>query len=175
MAITKPFNLKGWIEENRHLLRPPVGNQQVYKGNQDYIVMVVGGPNARKDYHYNESEEFFYQVEGDIVLKIIQDGKPVDVPIKEGEIFLLPPKVPHSPQRKANTVGLVIERYRREGEKDGFIWFCESCNHKLYEEYFEMTDIVKQLPVVMKTFYDSEALRTCTECGTIMQQPTPAK
>jgi 3-hydroxyanthranilate 3,4-dioxygenase len=175
MSITRPFNFKGWIEENRHLLKPPVGNQQVYKGNKDYIVMVVGGPNARKDYHYNESEEFFFQVEGDIVLKIIEDGKPVDVPIKEGEIFLLPPKVPHSPQRKANTVGLVIERYRREGEKDGFIWFCENCNHKLYEEYFAMTDIVKQLPVVMKNFYDSEALRTCTECGTVMQLPTPAQ
>lgn len=175
MSITKPFNFKGWIEENRHLLKPPVGNQQVYKGNKDYIVMVVGGPNARKDYHYNESEEFFYQVEGDIVLKIIEEGQPVDIPIKEGEIFLLPPRVPHSPQRKANTVGLVIERYRREGEKDGFMWFCESCNHKLYEEYFDLTDIVKQLPVVMKTFYDSEALRTCTECGAVMQPPTPAQ
>lgn len=171
MSITRPFNFKQWIDEHRHLLKPPVGNQQIYKDNKDYIVMVVGGPNARKDYHYNESEEFFFQVEGDIVLKIIEDGQPVDIPIKEGEIFLLPPKVPHSPQRKANTVGLVIERYRRDGEKDGFMWFCENCNHKLYEEYFDLTDIVKQLPVVMKTFYDSEDLRTCKECGTVMQPP----
>ncbi|SFE96574.1 3-hydroxyanthranilate 3,4-dioxygenase [Thermoflexibacter ruber] len=173
MAITRPFNFKQWIDEHRHLLKPPVGNQQVYKGNNDYIVMVVGGPNARKDYHYNESEEFFYQVEGDITLKIIEDGQPVDIPIKEGEIFLLPPKVPHSPQRKANTVGLVIERYRREGEKDGFMWFCEKCHQKLYEEYFELTDIVKQLPVVMKKFYDSEDLRTCKQCGAVMQPPQP--
>ncbi len=173
MSIARPFNFKQWIEEHRHLLKPPVGNQQVYKGNKDYIVMVVGGPNARKDYHYNESEEFFYQVEGDITLQLIEDGQPVEVPIKEGEIFLLPPRVPHSPQRKANTIGLVIERYRREGEKDGFMWFCENCNHKLYEEYFDLTDIVKQLPVVMKTFYESEALRTCTECGTVMQPPKP--
>jgi 3-hydroxyanthranilate 3,4-dioxygenase len=171
MAITRPFNFKQWIDEHRHLLKPPVGNQQVYKGNSDYIVMVVGGPNARKDYHYNESEEFFYQVEGDIILKIIEEGQPVDIPIKEGEIFLLPPKVPHSPQRKANTIGLVIERYRREGEKDGFMWFCEKCHQKLYEEYFELTDIVKQLPVVMKKFYDSEDLRTCKYCGTVMQPP----
>ncbi len=173
MAITRPFNFKQWIDEHRHLLKPPVGNQQVYKGNSDYIVMVVGGPNARKDYHYNESEEFFYQVEGDITLKIIEEGQPVDIPIKEGEIFLLPPKVPHSPQRKANTIGLVIERYRREGEKDGFMWFCEKCHQKLYEEYFELTDIVKQLPVVMKKFYDSEDLRTCKHCGTVMQPPQP--
>ncbi|MCU0392207.1 MAG: 3-hydroxyanthranilate 3,4-dioxygenase, partial [Thermoflexibacter sp.] len=122
---------------------------------------------------YNESEEFFYQVEGDITLKIIEDGLPIDIPIKEGEIFLLPPKVPHSPQRKANTVGLVIERYRKDGEKDGFMWFCEYCHHKLYEEYFDLTDIVKQLPLVMKKFYDSEELRTCSNCGKIMQPPQP--
>jgi 3-hydroxyanthranilate 3,4-dioxygenase len=173
MSIARPFNFKQWIDEHRHLLKPPVGNQQVYKDNKDYIVMVVGGPNARKDYHYNESEEFFYQVEGDITLKIIEDGQPVDVPIKEGEIFLLPPRVPHSPQRKANTIGMVIERYRREGEKDGFLWFCENCNYKLYEEYFDLTDIVTQLPIVMKKFYNSSELRTCTACGTVMLPPTP--
>lgn len=171
MAIQRPFNFKKWIDDNRELLKPPVGNQQVYKANDDFIVMVVGGPNARKDYHYNEGEEFFYQLEGNIVLKIMEDGKPVDVPINEGEIFLLPPKVPHSPQRTAGSVGLVIERYRKGHEKDGFIWFCENCNHKLYEEYFELTDIVKQLPEVMKTYYNSEELRTCKKCGTTMEKP----
>jgi 3-hydroxyanthranilate 3,4-dioxygenase len=148
-----------------------VGNQQVYLENDDFIVMVVGGPNSRKDYHYDEGEEFFYQLEGDIVLKIVEDGKQVDIPIREGEIFLLPPKVPHSPQRSAGSIGLVIERYRREGEKDGLMWFCESCDHKLYEEYFEMTDIVKQLPEVMERFHSSEELRTCNKCGTIMEKP----
>lgn len=171
MPVQRPFNFKKWIDENRHLLKPPVGNAQVYKGNEDYIVMVVGGPNSRKDYHYNESEEFFYQLEGDVVVKIIEDGKPVDIEIKEGEIFLLPGKTPHSPQRPANTVGLVIERYRRPGEQDGFLWFCENCGNKLYEEYFEMTDIVKQLPVVMERFYSSEDLRTCKKCGTVMEPP----
>lgn len=169
--ITRPFNIKKWIDENRHLLKPPVGNQQVYKGNDDFIVMVVGGPNNRKDYHWEEGEEFFYQLEGNIVVKIIEDGKPVDIHINEGEIFLLPPRVPHSPQRPANSVGLVIERYRKEGEKDGFLWYCESCNHKLYEEYFALTDIVTQLPKVMQTFYDSEDLRTCKNCGMMMQKP----
>lgn len=171
MAITRPFNFKGWIDENRHLLKPPVGNQQVYKGNDDYIVMVVGGPNSRKDYHYNETEEFFYQVEGDINVRIIEDGKPVDIPIKEGEIFLLPPKVPHSPQRPAGSVGLVMELYRKHGEKDGFLWFCENCNHKLYEEYFDLTDIVKQLPPIMERFYQSEENLTCNNCGTVMMPP----
>lgn len=171
MAIRRPFNFQKWIDDNRHLLKPPVGNQQVYLENDDFIVMVVGGPNSRKDYHYNEGEELFYQIEGDIVLKIIEDGKPVDIEIKEGDMFLLPPKVPHSPQRKANTIGLVIERYRKPGENDGFQWYCESCDEKLYEEYFPMTDIVKQLPEMMKNYYSSEELRTCKKCGTVMQPP----
>lgn len=171
MSIRKPFNFQQWIEDHRHLLKPPVGNQQVYLENDDFIVMVVGGPNARKDYHYNKGEELFYQLEGDIVLKIIEDGKPVEIEIKEGEMFLLPPEVPHSPQRKADTVGLVIERYRKQGELDGFQWYCENCSEKLYEEYFEMTDIVKQLPEVMKTFYNSEKHRTCDKCGSVMAPP----
>ncbi|MBF9253232.1 3-hydroxyanthranilate 3,4-dioxygenase [Pontibacter sp. 172403-2] len=171
MPLQRPFNFKKWIDENRHLLKPPVGNQQVYKGNDDFIVMVVGGPNARKDYHYDEGEEFFYQLEGDIVLKVIEDGKPVDIPIREGEIFLLPARTPHSPQRPANTVGLVMERYRKEGELDGFLWFCENCGNKLYEEYAEVTDIVKQLPVIMNNFWQSEEHRTCSNCGTVMQPP----
>lgn len=175
MAIQRAFNFKKWIDENRHLLKPPVGNQQVYKGNDDFIVMVVGGPNSRKDYHYNEGEEFYYQVEGDIVLKIIEDGKPVDIPIKEGDIFLLPPRTPHSPQRPANTVGLVMELYRSESEKDACIWFCENCGNKLYEEAFMMTDIVKQLPIVMNNFYSNLDLRTCKKCGTVMEPPVPAK
>ncbi|MBK0404214.1 3-hydroxyanthranilate 3,4-dioxygenase [Adhaeribacter sp. BT258] len=175
MAVAAPFNFKKWIDENRHLLKPPVGNQQVYKDNKDFIVMVVGGPNSRKDYHYNEGEEFFYQLEGDIQVKIIENDKPRTIDIKEGDIFLLPGGVPHSPQRPANTVGLVIERYRQDGEKDGFIWLCENCDNKLYEEYFEMTDIVKQLPEVMKNFYGDVEKRTCKKCGTVMEPPQPPK
>jgi 3-hydroxyanthranilate 3,4-dioxygenase len=171
MSFTPPFNIKKWIEENRHLLKPPVGNRQVFKGNDDFIVMVVGGPNSRKDFHYNEGEEFFYQLEGDINVRIMQDGKPVDIPIQEGEIFLLPPRTPHLPQRKANTIGLVIERYRKAHEKDGCMWFCENCNHKLYEEFFALTDIVTQLPLVMEKFYASAELRTCKSCGTVMEPP----
>lgn len=170
MSVAKPFNFKKWIDDNRHLLKPPVGNQQVYKGNEDFIVMVVGGPNSRKDYHYDEGEEFFYQLEGDIVLKIIEDGLPKDIEIKEGEIFLLPAKVPHSPRRPANTIGLVMERYRRPGEKDGFIWHCENCGNRLHEEYVELTDIVSQLPPIMERFWSNADLRTCKKCGTYMEK-----
>jgi 3-hydroxyanthranilate 3,4-dioxygenase len=175
MAVARPFNFQKWIDEHRHLLKPPVGNAQVFKDNQDFIVMVVGGPNSRKDFHYDEGEEFFYQIQGDINVRIIEDGKPVDVPVREGEIFLLPAKVPHLPQRPANTIGMVIERYRQPGELDGFLWFCENCGYKLYEEYLEVTDIVKQLPVVMGNFYASPEKRTCNKCGTVMEPPTPPK
>ncbi len=170
MAIQNPFSFKKWIDENRHLLKPPVGNRQVYVGNNDFIVMVVGGPNSRKDFHYNETEEFFYQLEGDIVLRIVEEGKIRDLSIKEGEIFLLPAKVPHSPQRPANTIGLVMELNRNHGEKDGFMWFCENCNEKLYEEYLTLTDIVKQLPPIMNRFYES-GHTTCQKCGDKMQKP----
>ncbi len=169
MKIAPPFNVNKWIDEHRHLLKPPIGNKQVYLENEDYIVMVVGGPNGRKDYHYEDGEELFYQLEGDITLKIINtDGTPEDISIKEGEMFLLPPRIPHSPQRPANTIGLVIERYRKPGEEDKLMWFCESCNHKLHEASFEMKDIVNQLPVVMNNFMDSEAMRTCDACGEVM-------
>ncbi len=170
MAITRPFNFKTWIDEHRHLLKPPVGNMQVYQ-DADFIVMVVGGPNSRKDYHYNEGEEFFYQLEGDITVKIIEDGKPVDISIKEGDIFLLPPQTPHSPQRGADTVGLVIERKRDEKEFDAFMWFCENCGNKLYEEFLKLDDIVAQLPPLFKRFYSSEELRTCKNCGEILNPP----
>ena len=175
MSIQRAFSFKKWIDDNRHLLKPPVGNQVVYTPNQDFIVMVVGGPNSRKDYHYNETEEFFYQLEGDINVKIIEDGKPADIHIKEGEIFLLPARVPHSPQRNANTIGLVMEVQRRPGMKDGFHWYCEKCNNLLHEEYFTLEDITTQFPVIMKRFYDSLDMRTCKKCGTIMEPPIPVQ
>ena len=170
MSITRPFNFKKWIDENRHLLKPPVNNKVVYK-DAEFIVMVVGGPNSRKDYHYNESEEFFYQLEGNVMVKIQENGKEVEVPIHEGDIFLLPPRVPHNPVRFEGTIGLVMERRRRNGEKDGLMWFCEKCNTKLHEEYFELNDITSQFQLVFEKFYNSDDLRTCKSCGHKMDPP----
>lgn len=175
MAVIPPFNLNKWIEENRHLLKPPVGNASVYKNAGDFIVMVVGGPNNRKDFHYNESEELFYQLEGDVVVRIQDEGVIKDISIRQGDMFLLPAKVPHSPQRGPNTVGLVIEKVRQGEEIDGFLWFCEHCHEKLYEEYLKVTDIVAQLPPVMARFYEDADKRTCKKCGTVMEPPTPKK
>jgi 3-hydroxyanthranilate 3,4-dioxygenase len=171
MAVTKPFNFKKWIDEHRHLLKPPVMNEVVYKDTDDFIVMVVGGPNKRKDFHYNETEEFFYQLEGNIVVKILDDGKIVDMPINQGDIFLLPSRTPHSPRRTEGSVGLVMEINRPKDVLDAFMWFCENCSNKLYEEKIRVDDIVKDLPRVMDRFYSSEELRTCKNCGTVMEPP----
>lgn len=165
------FNFQRWIDANRHLLKPPVGNKCLFSDG-DFIVMVVGGPNARKDYHVDPGEEFFYQLEGDMVLKTMQSGAPVEVPIRQGEILLLPALVPHSPQRQANTVGLVIERRRHPGERDGFQWYCENCNHLLYEEFVELTNIETQFPPIFERFFASKEQRTCSRCGTVMERKT---
>jgi 3-hydroxyanthranilate 3,4-dioxygenase len=168
--IRRPFNLTKWIEENRHLLQPPVSNKNLYVESGDYIVMIVGGPNARKDYHYNETEELFYQIEGDIVVGIQEEGKAVDVEIKAGEMFLLPAHVPHQPRRGANTVGLVIEVKRADREfKDGLMWFCEQCNHPLWESKFVLKDIERDFISRFKEFYGSTELRTCKSCGHVME------
>ena len=167
MKSLTAFNFKQWIDDHRDQLKPPVMNQQVFEEN-DFIVMVVGGPNSRTDYHYDEGPEFFHQLEGEMLLKTIQDGKRVDIPIRAGEILLLPPKVPHSPQRFENSVGLVVERKRLPEELDGFMWYCDNCDHKLYEEYLYVDDIVGQLPPVFDRFYGSAENRTCDQCGTVM-------
>jgi 3-hydroxyanthranilate 3,4-dioxygenase len=165
-----PFNIQSWIDENRDLLKPPVGNKSLYKEAGDFIVMVVGGPNARKDYHYNESEEFFYQLEGDVTVRIQHEGKAKDIEIKEGEIFLLPANTPHSPIRGENTVGLVIERVRTGTDlTDGLFWYCEKCNTELKNYRFKLDNIEKDFLPRFKEFYTSEELRTCKNCGHVME------
>jgi 3-hydroxyanthranilate 3,4-dioxygenase len=165
----KAINFQQWIDDHRDVLKPPVCNKLVFE-DAELIVMVVGGPNARKDYHYDEGEEFFYQVEGEMLLKTMQDGKPVDIPIKAGEVFLLPARVPHSPVRFANSVGLVIDRKRLAGEQDGLMWFCEQCHSKLYEEYFQLKNIEKDFPPVFDRFFGSAENRTCKSCGAVMEK-----
>ena len=154
------------------MLQPPVGAHQIYTGNDDYIVIVVGGPNGRKDYHWEDGEELFYQIEGDVHVNIInEDGTPERIDIKEGEMFLLPPRVPHSPQRPAGTVGLVIERKRRRGEYDKLMWYCENCNTQLHEASFKLKNLGKQIKGAIEDFMASEAHRTCKNCGTVMEKP----
>lgn len=165
-TFAMPLNLQAWIENHRELLKPPVCNKQVFE-HDDYIVMIVGGPNNRADYHYNETPELFYQLEGEMVLKIIEDGEFKDIPIKAGEIFMLPGKVLHSPQRMENSIGMVVEQKRAEGQKDALLWFCPACRNPLYKEEFSLENIETDLPVVFKNFFDNSENCTCSKCGTV--------
>ena len=170
MKSLTAFNLADWIDRHRRQLKPPVCNRQVFE-EDDFIVMIVGGPNSRKDYHVDEGPELFYQIEGDMLLRVVDDGERREIRIAEGEMLLLPPRVPHSPRRFQDTVGLVIERKRLEHELDGFLWFCDHCNNKLYEETVYVDDIVNQLPKIFDRFYQSIDNRRCQECGAVMPLP----
>lgn len=161
--MMQPFNLRAWIDEHRHLLKPPVGNSLIW--NSDFMVMIVGGPNQRSDFHVNPGEELYYQVEGDITLRTMTDGKITDILIRQGDIFLLPANVPHSPQRPANTVGLVIEQKRRETEMDHMQWFCPKCGAVVYDAGVHVVDLAKQIKPVIDRFKQDTVLRTCKQCG----------
>ncbi|HUA51354.1 MAG TPA: 3-hydroxyanthranilate 3,4-dioxygenase [Candidatus Sulfotelmatobacter sp.] len=161
------INLQRWIEEHRDLLKPPVGNAQIWR-DADFIVTVVGGPNQRTDYHDDPYEEFFYQLKGNMRLRVIENGRPTDVPIDEGGIFLLPPHVRHSPQRpEPGSVGLVIERTRPAGVIDGFEWYCPSCHGLVHRVEVQLRSIVDDLPPLFARFYDSPDLRKCKSCGAV--------
>lgn len=169
MAIAAPFNLQKWIDEHRHELKPPVGNRNLYQEAGDYIVMIVAGPNARKDFHYNETEELFYQLEGDITVTIQEDGKARPITIRQGEMFLLPARVPHSPSRPAGTIGLVIECKRKPADTDGLEWYCEKCNAPLHKYRFHLENIEKDFFPRFKEYYTSAEMRTCDNCGHLME------
>jgi len=168
-TYSMPINLPNWINEHREFLKPPVCNKQVFE-QDDYIVMIVGGPNNRTDYHYNETPELFYQLEGEMVLRVI-DGDCADansfkdIPIKAGELFMLPPKMLHSPQRFANSVGLVVEQKRGSAQFDALVWFCPDCHTQLYRESFALANIEQDLPKVFNNFYQHEQHCTCRQCG----------
>jgi 3-hydroxyanthranilate 3,4-dioxygenase len=170
MSKLAAFNLQGWIDEHRHLLKPPVGNAIVWE-DTEFIIMIVGGPNRRNDYHIDPAEEFFYQLEGDMILKVMEEDGPRDIPIREGEVLLLPADVPHSPQRVANTVGLVVERRRNAGEIDHLRWYCEGCNQVLHDATLHVENLATQLTPIIESFYGDEALRTCRTCQAVLQPP----
>jgi 3-hydroxyanthranilate 3,4-dioxygenase len=165
MPLLPPINLQAWIEENRALLQPPVGNVCLH--NSQFLVMVVGGPNARPDYHINPGEELFYQVHGDIVLRVIDNGSPRDVAIRQGELFLLPAGVPHSPQRPAGTVGLVVEQPKAHTEDHHLRWFCPKCGAVLHDVAFQPIDLGKQIKAMLGEFKGNEELRRCKQCGAV--------
>jgi 3-hydroxyanthranilate 3,4-dioxygenase len=173
-TVLPPINLMKWVEENRDRLRPPVGNQYLYDG-EGLFVMVIGGPNARNDFHMTNSEEYFFQLKGDIVVRIIEDGKIKDVPVREGETFFIPGGVPHSPTRPPNTIGVVVELRRPPGETEHLQFYCESCGKLVYDKEFDCADIVEHFSRAMEEFWADPKLSTCQACGARVKKPTPIK
>ncbi|KAF2221866.1 3-hydroxyanthranilic acid dioxygenase-domain-containing protein [Elsinoe ampelina] len=171
-ALLPPLNLPKWLSENSHLLKPPINNYCVH--SDPMTVMIVGGPNARTDYHINSTPEFFYQYKGRMLLKTVQDGAFRDVYIDEGEMFLLPGNTPHNPVRFADTVGVVIEQPRPEGEVDRLRWYCQGCGEKVHEDAFVCTDLGTQIKEAVQAFEKREDLRKCSNCGEVCDvKPKP--
>ena len=164
----KAFNFQKWIEDNKDKFKPPVGNAQVWEDGE-MMVTVVGGPNQRRDYHDDPTEEFFYQLTGTIVLRLMPTPgeAPLEVHINEGEIFLLPKHLRHSPQRPAGSLGVVIEVPRPEGSLDAFEWYCPNCHQLVHRAEVKLNSIVRDLPPLFEKFYGNESLRKCKHCGTI--------
>jgi 3-hydroxyanthranilate 3,4-dioxygenase len=168
-----PINFAKWIEASKHLLKPPVGNQYLYCG-EDFIVMVIGGPNTRNDFHVNTTEEWFYQVKGDIAVRVREGGKMRDVVIREGETWLCPALLPHRPQRPAETIGLVIEAQRPPGDKDHLVFYCDKCGELVHDAEFLMNDIVVHFAKIMEEFWSGPvSARTCRACGTVVEKAGP--
>ncbi|KAL2048746.1 hypothetical protein ABVK25_010998 [Lepraria finkii] len=161
--LSSPLNMPKWLEENSYLLKPPINNYCVY--NKDVTVMIVGGPNARSDYHINETAEWFYQYKGSMILKVVDEGDFRDIPIREGEMFLLPPNIPHNPVRFADTVGIVLEQPRPAESKDRLRWYCQNCREIVNEEAFHCTDLGTQIKEAVNGFKASDEKRKCKKCG----------
>ncbi len=163
-----PLNFQRWLDENAHLLKPPVGNQQIWKDG-DFMVTVVGGPNGRSDFHDDPLEEFFYQFKGNAYLLMWDRGRYERVDLKEGDIFLMSPHVLHSPQRpEPGSLCLVIERQRPKGELDAFQWSCAHCGEPIQRHEVLLQSIVDDLPPLYERFYaSSEEERRCSGCGEV--------
>lgn len=172
MSVMPPLDLMNWIRDHAAEFKPPVSNKYLYRG-QDFFVMIIGGPNARNDFHITDSEEFFYQIQGDVSVRTREEGRIVEHRIREGEVFFIPPRVPHSPQRGPNTLGLVVERVRPPTETEHIVWYCEKCGDVVHDLEFLCKDIVDHFRDAMEAFWKDDARRTCKRCGTKVDKPGP--
>lgn len=172
--VAAPINIQRWIEENKHLMKPPVANKYLYDG-QDFFVMIIVGPNARNDFHVTRSEEFFHQLKGNIVVRVREESGIRDIPLREGETLFIPGGVPHSPVRGPNTIGLVVERRRPAGETEHLVFYCEKCHELVKDLEFDCKDIVVHFRQAMEDFWADPKLSTCKRCGTRVTKPVPPR
>ena len=166
MDFLSTYHLRRWVEENKNLFSPPQKTNRLLVHHKDFLVMILRGPNVRLDFHIEPGEEFFYQIEGGIELHLKPEREKREVvKIGEGEIFLCPGNVPHSPRRPANTWGLVIERKRKPEEKEEFVWFCEKCDEKVLHSTVAQGDVGHQVTKIYEAFNADDIIRTCKACG----------
>ena len=161
-----------WIEDNRESFEPPVGNRVIWEDSQ-FTAMIIRGPNARRDFHVDPSDEIFYMLKGDMVLEYMQDGRRHDQVIREGEIMLMPALTPHAPHRPAGTWGLVVEIKRKPHETESLLWFCERCDAPLHEATMHVADIERELKAAIESFDASVERRTCQRCGYVQPEKPP--
>jgi 3-hydroxyanthranilate 3,4-dioxygenase len=182
------YHLESWYQANEHLFSPPVCNKLMHK--KQLSVMFVGGPNTRTDFHIEEGSEFFWMVKGNMQLPTIQQGKLKVVHIREGEVFLLPSRVPHSPQRPETgrydrrcfccvclfilffkpppdrSLGLVVERERYKEsdppELDCLRYYVDfaTCETVLWERFFHCWDLGRDLVPVVQAYFASDEYKT---------------
>jgi len=163
-----PIDFTAWLAENGPLLKPPVSNREMFPGHSDFIIMIVGGPNQRTDYHVDPYEEFFYQIKGNMHLNVITDDGPARIDIREGEMWMLPRNMPHSPQRpEAGSIGMVVERIREQGTTERFQWYCPECGTKVHDVEVQLNDIAVDMPPIFDAFHANVEARTCSSCGVL--------
>ena len=162
-----------WIEDNRAAFEPPVGNKVIWEDSQ-FTAMVIRGPNARRDFHVDPSDEIFYMLKGDMVLEYLEDGQRRVRTIREGEMFLVPALTPHSPHRPPDTWGLVVEITRGVTQTESLLWLCERCDAKLHEVTMHVADIERELRTAIESFDASRELRACPKCGHVQSDRAPA-
>jgi len=166
------FDLWDWVEQNRHAFEPPVGNKVIWEDSQ-FTAMVIRGPNARRDFHVDPSDEMFFMLKGDMVVEYIQDGRRRTQVVREGGLLLVPAFTPHSPHRPPETWGLVVEVKRKPEQVESLLWFCDRCDAQLHEVTMHVADIERELKAAIEAFDGALALRTCRTCGYVQPERPP--
>ena len=166
------FGLWPWIAEHRESFEPPVGNKVIWDDSQ-FTAMVIRGPNARRDFHIDPSDEIFYMLKGAMTLETLEDGTRRSRVIREGEMCLVPALTPHSPHRPADTWGLVIEIKRTATQTESLLWLCDRCDTEVHRVTMHVADIEQQLKTAIERFDGSVDARTCRACGHVQPERAP--
>jgi 3-hydroxyanthranilate 3,4-dioxygenase len=169
LSVLKTIDVQRWVRERKELGdRPYMSHDRIW--NDGFLVLLFDGPTPpeRMDFHINTSPEFFYQLVGDMHCRVLEDGVFRDFVVAEGEMFLLPARIPHRNSRDRGSLGIVVHQARDPGALDAIVWYCEKCQNVLHRVDYQLSSLREQLQEHIRNFLGSEALRTCKRCGTVM-------